>query len=170
MAKFKPYTEEWLRDLCKDSYSLSEVLRKAGRAPGGDRQNLKKKIQEFEIDTSHFTGQLWSKGKNKEIDSRIKGNEKYSLEEILIENSPVRRNVLRGYIKRHNSIEYKCAFCGNDGHWLDTTISLELDHINGVNNDNRKINLRYLCPNCHATTETYCGRNIGKNNVLKAQK
>lgn len=56
-------------------------------------------------------------------------------------------------------IEYKCSFCGNIGKWLDTEMSLELDHINGINNDNRIENLRYLCPNCHAITKTYCGKN-----------
>jgi hypothetical protein len=51
--------------LCAESFSLAEVLRKAGRKGGGSQQTLKKKIQEFNIDTSHFTGQLWNKGKTK---------------------------------------------------------------------------------------------------------
>ena len=66
------YTKEWLEELCKDSYSLAEVLKKAGRKPGGGSQaTLKKKIEEFNIDTSHFTGQLWNKGKTKEDDERL---------------------------------------------------------------------------------------------------
>ncbi len=40
-------------------------------------------------------------------------------------------------------------------------IPLELDHINGRRDDNRLDNLRILCPNCHAQTETYRGKNIG---------
>lgn len=53
------YTKEWLEELCANSYSLAEVLKKAGRKPGGGNQEtLKKKIAEFEIDISHFTGQL----------------------------------------------------------------------------------------------------------------
>ena len=159
------YTKEWLEELCAESYSLAEVLRKAGRKQaGGSQATLKKKIAEFGIDTSHFTGQLWNKGKTKETDSRIAqqsaNQEKYLLEEVFCENSPVTQKVLRGYIERHNVIKYKCQFCGCDGHWLDTEISLEIDHINGINNDNRVENLRYLCPNCHATTDTYRGKNI----------
>lgn len=159
------YTKEWLQELCKDSYSLAEVLKKAGRKQGGGAQEtLRKKIAEFNIDTSHFTGQLWNKGKTKETDERIAAatlnKEKYNLEEVFCENSLITQKGLRGYVERHNILEYKCQFCGCDGHWLDTEISLEIDHINGINNDNRIENLRYLCPNCHATTETYRGKNI----------
>lgn len=162
------YTKEWLEELCKNSYSLAEVLRKAGRKPGGGSQaTLKKKIEEFNIDTSHFTGQLWNKGKTKEDDERIaqqsSNREKYSLEEIFIENSPVTQKVMRGYVERHNLLEYKCVKCGCDGNWQGGLISLEIDHINGDNKDNRLSNLRYLCPNCHALTDTYRGKN-------KAQK
>ena len=54
----RKYTKEWLEELCAESYSYAEVLRKAGRAQAGGSQNtLKKKIAEFEIDISHFTGQ-----------------------------------------------------------------------------------------------------------------
>ena len=155
------YTKEWLEELCASSYSLAEVLKKAGRKPGGGNQEtLKKKIMEFEIDISHFTGQLWNKGKTKETDSRIASREQYQLEEVFCLNSPVTQKILRGYIERHNVIEYKCQLCGCDGHWLNTEIALEIDHINGNNKDNRIENLRYLCPNCHATTETYRGKNI----------
>ena len=55
----RKYDKEWLEELCKDSYSLAEVLRKAGRKQaGGNQEILKKKIAEFNIDTSHFTGML----------------------------------------------------------------------------------------------------------------
>ncbi|MDD7756689.1 MAG: HNH endonuclease signature motif containing protein [Clostridiales bacterium] len=159
------YTKEWLEELCANSYSLAEVLKKAGRKPGGGNQEtLKKKIAEFEINISHFTGQLWNKGKTKETDKRIAqqsaNQEKYQLEEVFCLNSPVTQRVLRGYVERHNILEYKCQFCGCDGCWLNTKIALEIDHINGDNKDNRIENLRYLCPNCHATTDTYRGKNI----------
>ena len=49
--------------------------------------------------------------------------------------------------------------CNNTGEWQGYTIALELDHINGINNDHRLENLRWLCPNCHATTKTFAGRN-----------
>ena len=160
----RKYDKEWLTELCQESYSLAEVLRKAGRKQGGGAQaTLRKKIEEFKIDTSHFTGQLWNKGKTIQEDARIGKSgfqEQYQIEDIFIVDSPVTRKVIRDYIKRHNLLEYKCQNCGCDGHWQNGIISLELDHINGINNDNRLENLRYLCPNCHALTDTYCGKNI----------
>jgi hypothetical protein len=53
----KQYTKDWLEELCASSYSYAEVLRKAGRKPGGGTtKTLKQKIEEFNIDISHFTG------------------------------------------------------------------------------------------------------------------
>ena len=60
---------------------------------------------------------------------------------------------------RYSFIPYECAFCGNKGEWLGKPVALELDHINGISNDHRLENLRFLCPNCHAITDTYCGKN-----------
>ena len=155
------YTKEWLAELCKDSYSYAEVLKKAGRKQGGGTQaTLKKKIKEFNIDVSHFTGQRWYDAPGKESNFIGQNQEKYSLEEVFVQNSPVTQKVLRGYIKRHKVLEYKCQTCGCDGNWQNGIISLEVDHINGDNKDNRIENLRYLCPNCHALTETYRGKNI----------
>ena len=155
----RPYDKEELIELCKNSYSYAEVLRKAGRAQGGGNQaTLKKKIKEFNIDVSHFTGQRWQESPNQQ--NNIITREKYQLNEIFVENSPVAQKILRGYVERHQVIEYKCQTCGCNGEWQGGIISLELDHINGNNTDNRIENLRYLCPNCHALTDTYRGRNI----------
>lgn len=163
----RKYDKEWLEELCKDSYSFAEVLKKAGRKQGGGAQEtLKKKIIEFDINISHFTGQLWNKGKTKETDNRIKSAEKYRIEDIFIKNSSVTQKVMRGYVERHNLLEHKCQRCGCDGNWQDGIIALEIDHIDGDNTNNEISNLRYLCPNCHALTETY----RGKNKALKAQK
>ncbi len=151
-SNLKPYTKEWLEKLCKESSSYRQVLEKAGRSQGGSTSNaLKKKIQEFNIDISHFN----IKNEN--------DREKYSLKEVFCKNSPVTQKMLRGYVTRHNILEYKCENCGCDGHWQGGIISLEIDHINGDNKDNRIENLHYLCPNCHALTETYRGRNINRS-------
>ena len=160
MAKtsYVAYTKENLENIVKDSKSYREVLRKTGRIMdcGGNYSLLKKRIREFGINTDHFLGRSANCGK----DHKGGGKEKYKIEEIFCENSPVTRKVIKDYIKKHNLLIYECAICGFDGEGWEGITALELDHINGINNDNRLENLRYLCPNCHATTETYRGRNI----------
>lgn len=163
----RQYSKNWLQELCQDSYSLAEVLKKAGRKQGGGtQQTLKNKIEEFEIDISHFLGQQWRKSPNKQNrePAQIGIREKYSLDEIFVKNSPVTQKVLRGYVERHKVLEYVCQTCGCDGQWQNEIISLELDHIDGDNSNNSLENLRYLCPNCHALTKTYRGRNKALKN------
>ena len=69
---------------------------------------------------------------------------------------------MRGYVERHNLLPYQCNICGCDGNWQDGKISLEIDHIDGDSSNHTLENLRYLCPNCHALTATYRGRNKSK--------
>ena len=153
----KQYTKDWLEELCASSYSYAEVLRKAGRKPGGGTtKTLKQKIEEFNIDISHFTGQGWNGHSNTKVEI---SREKYLLEEVFCKNSSVTQKVLRGYVERHQVLEYRCVKCGCNGKWQEGEISLELDHIDGDNTNNEISNLRYLCPNCHALTETYRGKN-----------
>ncbi len=163
-------SKENLEKLCKESYSLAEVLRKLGLSDksGGNYSNLRKYIKTYKIDISHFTGQLWNKGKTHNEDNRIRVKEKYTQDEVFCKNSPVTQKMLRGYVKRNNLIEYKCCKCGCDGKWQGGHISLELDHIDGNNKNNTLSNLRYLCPNCHALTDTYRGKNIRKKSVKKS--
>lgn len=158
----RKYDKEWLEELCASSYSYAEVLTKAGRKQGGGAQaTLKTKIELFGINVSHFTGQRWQASPNQ---SSQEGREKYSLEEVFCKDSPVTQKVLRGYVERHDVLEYKCETCGCDGNWQGGQISLEIDHIDGDNSNNERENLRYLCPNCHALTDTYRGRNKALKN------
>ena len=152
--KLQKYSKEWLEELCKNSRSYAEVLAKAGRKPGGGNQSyLKHKIEEYQIDVSHFSGQGWNKGQHHN------GIRKYKIEEIFVVNSSVRRNIIRDYVITFNLLPYSCKECGNKGEWRGQKMALELDHINGINNDHRIENLRWLCPNCHAITPTYAGKN-----------
>lgn len=150
------YTKEWLEQLCKESTSYAEVLRKTGRKPsGGNHTYLKQTIEKFKINISHFTGKSWSNVYKFNADC----HNKYKFDDIFIENSLATRKVARNYILKYNLIPYKCVGCGNKGEWQGKEMALELDHINGINNDHRLENLRWLCPNCHAITDTYAGKN-----------
>ena len=160
----RPYNKQWLEELCANSYSYAEVLKKAGRKQsGGNQENLKKKICEYQIDVTHFTGQRWYDSPEKMCNLSGMIQEKYSLEQVFCRNSPVTQKMLRGYVERHNLLEYRCVTCGCDGNWQGGLISLEIDHVDGDCTNNEMSNLRYLCPNCHALTATYRGRNKSKN-------
>lgn len=148
------YSDEYLAQLIAESESMAEVLRKLNiRAAGGNYATLKQRIKELNLDTSHFTGSKWLKGKkNPFIRQR-------SLEEILVKDSTyVSTNNLRKRLIREGIFQHQCVSCKLI-EWLERPIPLEIDHINGDRRDNRLENLRLLCPNCHALTETYRGRN-----------
>ncbi len=81
------------------------------------------------------------------------------LEKMLTINSKFSRKTVKKRVLEEGLLENKCILCGQDENWNGKKISLILDHINGINNDNRIENLRIVCPNCNASLETFAGRN-----------
>lgn len=149
------YDKEKLEKIVKCSLSISDVCRKLNILPvGGNYKTLKQKFIEYKIDTSHFTGRAWNVG------ARFrKFGKEYSLSEILVKNSPYTQTYkLKLRLFKEGLKLEQCENCKNT-HWLEIKIPLELDHINGDNTDNRIENLKILCPNCHALTPTYRGKN-----------
>lgn len=99
----------------------------------------------------------WNKGKS--TGRSPKWDEKYSLESVLVENSSYPRHRLKKRIIDNKLIEYHCAICNIDAIWNDKEMPLVLDHINGINDDNRLENLRFICSNCDSQLPTYKSRN-----------
>lgn len=150
--KLKKYTLQQLKDAISTSVSIREVLQKLNiKAAGGNYYIFKKAIAFYDIDTSHFTG--------KNLKGRKLPLRRKSLSDYLTNKVPIQSNKLRKYLLEEGILEHKCSFCGLS-EWLNQPIPIELDHINGNNMDNSLENLRILCPNCHALTPTYRGRNI----------
>jgi len=102
----------------------------------------------------------WNVGKK--IGRHKSWDEKFPDSVIFNENSTYPRHCLKARIIERELIRYNCACCGIEPMWQGKPMPLILDHINGVNNDNRLENLRFVCSNCDTQLPTYKSKN--KNN------
>ena len=150
-------TDEQFVNLIKNSANIAEVLFKLGYTVKGNSwgySQVKQRMTDLNLSSANFKGKnaYYETNKEREI----------SPDKLFRINCKHTRTVLRRNIIRNNLLPYKCAICGISK-WNNKTLSLELDRINGMNNDNRLENLRFLCPNCHSQTTTYGSRNQQRN-------
>ncbi|MFF7307867.1 HNH endonuclease signature motif containing protein [Streptomyces sp. NPDC008137] len=144
--------ENRLRELVKRSTSYADVMRGLGLEVGDtNHRRVRRAVSRLGLDTSHFKRRTWAHSERpapEPIAHRVL---------IVLPSDAGRTN--RSQLHRalvEIGVPYACETCGNEGVWLGQPITLQIDHINGDWRDNREENLRYLCPNCHALTETWC--------------
>jgi hypothetical protein len=137
------------------SRSWTEALRRLGLCPtGANPRTLKQWAATWGIRSDHFDPHAAS------IAGLKRQHQRKPLSEILVEGSTFSRSNLKGRLYDEGVKQPVCELCGQDENWNGRRMSLILDHVNGVRNDNRLENLRIVCPNCAATLETHCGRKL----------
>lgn len=155
----KKFNKEDLEIAIKHSETYVDVFRYLKLCPT-NYKFLKQKIQEFNLDISHFNQSRSKKGKVKR-----------TLEELLVKDGPsVCFSHLKSKLYNSGLKERKCELCGQGEIWRDKKISLILDHIDGNRYNNELFNLRIVCPNCNASLDTHCGKNIKNIEDIKKRK
>lgn len=153
------YSEQDAREAIAASRSYAEALRRLDMCPsGGNWRTLKHYATiEWSIPVAHFD----PRAAQREALARHRLRVKQPLDEILVEDSTYRsRGSLKARLFADGLKQRRCELCGQGELWRGRRMSLILDHVNGTRTDNRLENLRIVCPNCAATLDTHCGRNV----------
>lgn len=148
MNNIEKLTLEEIQQICAECYSYRQFALRLGYSENNTKI-IKKIIEEYDLDISHFTGQGWRKNN---VDMSIFQYNKSVKSDTMIRAL----TILRGR---------KCEKCGRT-EWEGQEIPLCVHHIDGDHINNRIENLQVLCPNCHAQTDNYCGKNKAKKNPI----
>lgn len=148
-------TDNEFIEIVKNSESISQVIRACGLIPaGGNYVTVKRRMQRLNLDASHFLGQAINR--NKQFPERTRPLGDYFSNKFKINSYELKKKIFSAGLKPQI-----CEICQNDS-WLGQPIPLELHHKNGNKEDNSLVNLQILCPNCHALTDNYRGKNKNK--------
>jgi hypothetical protein len=146
------YPRKELEAIITSRHTWTDVMSELGYADTRCVDDVIQRCMNLGISTSHIP----------QIDSINRKFRKYTLQEICVEDSwYMSCNVLLNRLHKELGWKKQCSVC-NLEEWNGKPIPLEIDHINGRHFDHRFENLRFICPNCHAQTNTYKGKNMNK--------
>jgi len=153
--------DETFKMLVKDNRTWKHLAIACGYTrPKGGTQKMARRIEKLGLNIKHYD------------DHYVIPTDK-----IFVKDSPFTNSrIIKQRLIRDFDRVYECNACKNvhftmrDGVllWNDKEITLQLEHINGVSNDNRPENLCFLCASCHSQTSTFCGGNSKKRKVVLA--
>lgn len=146
----------------KESATMADFLKTFGlKNAGNNYRQCRKRLQKLGLNTDIFLPIHEASNYNRQMTVD-------NFKMILASNKKISRVCVKKYIIRFKLIEYICKECGIRALWNKKPISLQLEHINGIPNDNRLENLCFLCPNCHSQTSTFSGKKLkGTRRVIK---
>lgn len=148
-AEMGDHTAQELRTVIEQASSLNEAIVLLGATPDATAYaRLFRSAEQHGLSLQ-------------ELATRGSGRRRRPIEDYLVRGSRVPSAKLRVRLIREGLKTHRCELCERT-HWRGQPIPLELDHIDGDRFNNELENLRLLCPNCHALTPTYRGRNIGR--------
>lgn len=149
----RTYSDDDLRRAVAASQSMAEVMRRLGiKLAGGSHAYLRRRVVSANLDTSHFLGRAINRGKP---------GRRRAAGDILVVLPPGSRRPAGRLLTRamlECGVAHECAICGIGPVWLGEPLTLAVDHIDGDWLNCMLDNLRFLCPNCHAQTSTWCRR------------
>lgn len=180
------WNKEIIEQMISEHHSVIDVLRALGvRALSANYITFYKKAKEYGIDLT-----TWIEENKKYNDiKKTAALKAYTdgiavpTETLLTEHSACKRDKLKKYLLKTGLLKSICNICGLEPYWNNKPLTLQLDHINGINDDNRLENVQIICPNCHTQTDTFTSRNfskyrfcedchkkLGKNKSLRCRK
>lgn len=159
-TKINKFTKETLEEIVQSNTQWIDVMKQIGYKSCTHVQMIQKKMDELNIDYSHLPSEISSSWN------------RYTLDEILVKDSLyTNMSQLLKRLKKERGWKHECCKC-HRSEWNNLPIPLEIDHIDGCHSNNTYENLRPICCNCHAQTDTYKGKNMNvcKNNPHKKPK
>ncbi|THA81850.1 HNH endonuclease [Streptomyces sp. A0592] len=145
--------EDMLRAAVPAALSYADVMRALGLLVNDvNHRRVRRLITRLGLDVSHFKRRTWAASQAVRPQKVLADTTLTVLPEGA---SRVHRPRLHRALQEIG-VPYACDDCGNTGEWRGQPITLQIDHISGDWRDNRRENLRYLCPNCHSLTDTWC--------------